>query len=210
MDQLQELNYFTSTVYAVKKPEFLDSVRKVSDNYLSQSKERKKKEKHIVLMSGNYAHEPEIAEFTQYVSQTAWNILSAQGYDMEHLVTFFTEMWTQEHNSLSSMDSHVHGRGSQISAFYFLDAPEHGCQLMIHDPRPAKVIINLPEADQKQITPASQHVLFKVEPGMLLLCGAWLPHSFTKNFSKDPVRFVHMNLSVAANPVPRVSEPEVV
>jgi hypothetical protein len=37
---------------------------------------------------------------------------------------------------------------------------------------------------------------------MLILTNAWLPHSFTRNNSDKPMRFVHMNLSVALNEQP--------
>ena len=62
------------------------------------------------------------------------------------------------------------------------------------------VIINLPEANNREITMGSHQVVFTPEPGALILTNSWLPHSFSKNFSKEPVRFVHMNLSVAVSP----------
>lgn len=200
MDKLSETHYFATPVYMVRKPEFLETVKGVSSRYVEASKKRKKGKSYVVLMTASYMNEPEMAEFAQYISQTAWNILSAQGYKMDNLVTYFTEMWTQEHNHMSSMETHVHGRGAQISAFYFLDAPKNGCKFVIHDPRPGKVIINLPEANNKEITAGSHQIVFTPEPGALILTNSWVPHSFTKNFSKEPVRFVHMNLSVAVNP----------
>jgi hypothetical protein len=202
MDKLIETHYFATPVYTVRKPEFLEPVRAVSGRYLEASRQRKKSKNPIVLMSASYMHEPEMAEFAQYISQTAWNILSSQGFDMKNLVTYFTEMWTQEHNYLSSMETHVHGRGAQISVFYFLDAPKSGCKLVIHDPRPGKVIINLPETDPNAITQGSHQIVFTPEPGAMIFVNAWVPHSFTKNFSKESVRFVHMNLNVAPNPNP--------
>lgn len=197
MDQLTEMHYFACPIYMVKKTEFLEAVNVVSKRHEDVSRQHKHSDDYINLMTGNFAHEPELEEFSRYVSQTAWNILSSQGYAMDTLVTFFTEMWTQEHNHLSSMETHVHGFGSQISAFYFLDAPKGGCKMVIHDPRPGKVIINLPEADSKKITGGSQQIVLTPEAGTMIFTNAWLPHSFTKNMSNDPVRFVHMNLSVA-------------
>ena len=200
MEQLQEATYFPTKVYAIKKPEFLEAVKEVSARYLEESKKTLGEGQHMTVMTATYAHEESIKDFAEYVSQTAWNILHSQGYAVDQLVTFFTEMWTQEHNNMSSMETHVHGRGAQISAFYFLDAPKSGCKMVIHDPRPGKVIINLPEANNKEITMASHQVVFTPEPGALILTNAWLPHSFSKNFSKEPVLFVHMNLSVMLNP----------
>jgi uncharacterized protein (TIGR02466 family) len=199
MDKLEEMHFFTTPVYVVQKPDFLQSVKSVSDKYIAEAKKNKKKN-YVVLMTGTYAHEPEIADFARYVSQTAWNILASQGYAMDNMVTFFMEMWTQEHNNMSSMETHVHGRGSQISAFYFLDVPKNSCKLMIHDPRSAKVIISLPEASAEKITNASQQIVLTPQNGTLIFTNAWTPHSFSKNFSKETMRFVHMNLSVSMAP----------
>ena len=209
MDQLEEFNYFSSTVYAIKKPEFLEPVQQVTKEYLEKSKEKKNKEKPMTLMTADYSGEPLVAEFAQYISQTVWNILDAQGYAMENFVTYFMEMWTQEHNFHSSMEQHVHGFGAQMSVFYFIDVPDDGCKMIIYDPRPAKVIINLPVKDKQEVLPASQNVVFTPEAGTMIFTPAWLPHSFTRNLNKkEPVRFVHMNLSVAPAPQ-KENKPEV-
>lgn len=205
MDKLNESHYFASPVYMVLKPEFLESVRKVSEQYLKKVQTEEKTP--VITMTQNYSQEPELADFSQYISQTAWNILASQGYAMDKLVTYFTEMWTQEHNFMSSMDTHIHGAGSQISAFYFLDVPKDGCKMIIHDPRTAKVIISMPQADEAKITDGSNHIVFSPEAGTLIFTNSWLPHSFSKNMSYESTRFVHMNLSVAI--APEQAEPEV-
>lgn len=204
MDKLEEAHYFASPIYMVKKPEFLEAVRTVSTRYEEAHCEGSKG---ATLMTGTYAHEPELEDFSRYVSQTAWNILQSQGYNMDNLVTFFTEMWTQAHGHMSSMETHIHGHGVQISAFYFIDVPKDSCKLVLHDPRHAKVIINLPEKDATKITMGSHQVVFTPEAGSLIFANAWLPHSFTKNMSQEPMKFVHMNLSVAV--APETQEPEV-
>jgi uncharacterized protein (TIGR02466 family) len=200
MDKLEEMHYFASPVYVVQKTDFLGAVNTVSARYEEASREHKKDGKYVNLMTGSYAHEPELEEFSRYVSQTAWNILASQGFAMDQMVTYFTEMWTQEHNQLSTMDTHVHGGGTQISAFYFLDMPVNGSKFVIHDPRPGKVIVNLPETDTSKITLGSHQIVFTPSVGTMIFTNAWLPHSLTKNMSTGPVRFVHMNLSVAAAP----------
>ena len=204
MDQLQEASYFTTKIYAVKKPEFLEAVKAVSDRYLEEAKKSLGEGQHMTVMTGAFGHEPEVADFAQYVSQTAWNILSSQGYAVDNLVTFFTEMWTQEHNPVSDMPYHVHNMGSQISAFYFLDVPAGGCQMMIHDPRPTKMMINLPPKDEAVVSDASPHIVFTPEVGTIVFTNAWLPHSFSKNMSMEPTRFVHMNLGVTLGETPSV------
>lgn len=206
MDQLEEINYFATTIYAVEKTEFLDPIRAVSDKYLSDSKLSHGKT--MTVMTHDFSNEPQALGFAQYVSQTAWNILASQGYAMESMVTFFTEMWTQEHNFQSSMEQHFHGNGAQISAFYFLEVPDKACKLVIYDPRAAKVIINLPQADPDVMTPASPFGVFTPKEGVIIFTPAWLPHSFSRNMnSEKPMKFVHMNIAVA--PAPQAEEPEV-
>ena len=206
MDQLEEINYFATTIYAVEKRDFLSPIRAISDKYLEESKNCLGK--NMTVMTQNFSNDPEALEFAQYVSQTAWNILASQGYAMNDGVTYFTEMWTQEHNFQSSMDQHFHGNGAQISAFYFLEVPDNACKLLVYDPRAAKVIINLPQADADKMTPASPFGVFTPKEGVIIFTPAWLPHSFSRNMnSEKPMKFVHMNIAVA--PAPQIPELEV-
>jgi hypothetical protein len=41
-NQLEQYHYFPSIVYSVKKPEFLDIVKTVSDEYLAKRREEQK------------------------------------------------------------------------------------------------------------------------------------------------------------------------
>ena len=75
MEKLHEANYFQTKVYAILKTEFLDAVKAVSDKYLDESKKALGEGQHMTVMTTTYAHEESIKEFTEYVSQTAWNIL---------------------------------------------------------------------------------------------------------------------------------------
>ena len=159
-------------------------------------------------MGGNILHEPAVQPFAQYVSQTAWNILQSQGYNMTPLVTFFTEMWLQRHYKLSNMEQHFHSQ-TQITAFYFIRVPEGGCQMTIHDPRHAKVYANFGESDSNKYTPASNQATFKFSVGDLVFTNSWLPHSFTRNTADEPTEFIHMNIGVMANPTP-APQPEII
>ena len=202
MDQLEEFHYFTTPVYAVKKPEFLAPIRALTKKLLDHQKSHSKSKNPMTVMTQNFSEDPEAVDFAQYVSQTSWNILNAQGYNVDQAVTYFTEMWTQEHNFHSNMEQHFHGNGSQISAFYFLEVPDHSCKMIIYDPRQAKVIINLPEKDPSKVSAAASQIVFSPEAGTLILTPSWLPHSFTRNLNKkQSMHFVHMNLAIAPAPI---------
>ena len=199
--QLQVAHHFPCPIYLIDRPDFLEVVAAVSEESLEiQRKERKLDEMYPVCMSSNYYADPRMAKFSEFVGATAWNILNEQGYAMGDKAVSFTEMWTQEHHKHSAMDAHVHGFGSQIVGFYFLETPENCSRVVFHDPRAAKVQIDLPEQDMGMATPASKMINFTPKPGMMIFANSWLAHSFTRHAADLPIKFVHFNLTVVSQP----------
>jgi uncharacterized protein (TIGR02466 family) len=199
--KLEVAYHFPCAMYLIERPDFLESVTEVSEEYLEKSKkEQDLDEIYPVVMSGNYYDDSRIEDFASFVGETAWNILSEQGYDMSNSVVSFSEMWTQEHHKHSSMEQHVHGYGAQIIGFYFLETPENCSRVVFHDPRPGKVQIDLPEQDFNNATLASKMINFEPRPGLLMFSNSWLPHAFTKHANEDPIKFVHFNLNVQYQP----------
>jgi uncharacterized protein (TIGR02466 family) len=195
--QLEVAYHFPSPIYIAQRPDFLEVVQQVSEEALEVSrKDHDLNEIYPVYMSGNYYADPRLDKFAEFIGSTAWNILSEQGYMMADKVVQFTEMWTQEHHKHSAMDQHVHGYGSQIVGFYFLETPEGGSRLLVHDPRAAKVQIDLPETDMNMATPASKIINFEPKPGMMIFTNSWLAHAFTRHAADLPIKFVHFNLAV--------------
>ena len=208
--------YFPCPVYFDEKPEFLETVREVSEKYLEEAKQNGNfNELYPVHMTGNMLEDERLGEIKQYIGSSAWNILESQGYDMSKFLMTFVEFWVQEHQKFSSMDQHVHGLGSQIVGFYFIDVPEDAPRIVIHDPRAGKVQNDLPETDITNATMASKAINFIPKEGMLMLANSWLPHSFTRNASDEPFRFIHFNLAamtaaVGVDTKSEVEEAEVV
>lgn len=195
--QLQVAYHFPCPIYIIERPDFLESVNTVSEEVLQvQRKERDLNEIYPVYMTGNYYGDSRMAKFSEFIGATAWNILNEQGYAMQNKMVQFTEMWTQEHHKHSAMDAHVHGFGSQIVGFYFLETPENCSHLVFHDPRAAKVQIDLPENDINMATPASKAINFTPKPGMMIFANSWFAHSFTRHAADLPIKFVHFNLTV--------------
>jgi uncharacterized protein (TIGR02466 family) len=194
---LDQLHYFATPVYITQQPQFLDVVKAIAADSITQVHGDKKPDKiHPVRMSGNMLEDERIAPFAEFIANTAWNVLASQGFAMEGFSTSFTELWCQEHFQTSSMDYHAHAGGNFIVGFYFLDVPEGAPPVVIHDPRPGRVMLSLPEANPSQATLASTMINFKPQPGMMMFAPAWLAHSFGRNASKKPFRFVHFNLTV--------------
>lgn len=197
-DTIQTYPYFATQVYAINKPEFLDDVRQaVKDSTVATEVAS---ELYPVIMSDNIYNHEQAKEFVQYVGHSAWNILDSQGYAMSNFDVYFTEMWQQEHYKYSLMEQHSHAAGVQLVGFYFLDTPENCSHLLFHDPRPAKVQINLPQKNEFDVTAASDLINITPTPGLLVFTNAWLPHSFGRHGSDDPIRFIHFNLGVIYNP----------
>lgn len=199
--QLQVAYHFPCPIYLIERPDFLEAVSIVSEeNFAVSRKTQKLNEIYPVITSGNYFGDPRMARFSEFVGATAWNILNEQGYAMQDKVAQFTEMWSQEHHKHSGMDAHTHGYGSQIVGFYFLETPENCSNIVFHDPRAAKVQIDLPEQDVGIATPASKMINFTPKPGMMIFANSWLAHSFTRHAADKPIKFVHFNLTVISAP----------
>jgi len=199
--QLNGWVYFPCNAYTIERPDFLEVVQEVSEEKLAEARKQREIDPIFpVIMTDSYFADPRLQEFSQFIGQTAWNILNDQGYAMQKFDTSFTEMWTQEHHKHSLMEQHVHGGGSQIVGFYFLEVPEGSSALIIHDPRPGKVQLNLPEVDINMATPASQAINFKPKPGLMVFTNAYMPHSFGRHAADEPIKFVHFNLTVQYNP----------
>jgi uncharacterized protein (TIGR02466 family) len=193
--ELQAAVHFGCPVYMIDRPDFLDTVNTVSEESLkAQHDQHKVNDIYPVVMSGNFVNDPRVRGFAEFIAATAWNILDDQGYAMQHFRMMFESMWTQEHHKQSSMEQHIHG-GSQIVGFYFLDVPEGSSRVVFHDPRPGKVMSELPQKDAANATLASQMINFEPAPGRLIFSNAWLPHSFTRHAGDKPMKFVHFNLA---------------
>jgi uncharacterized protein (TIGR02466 family) len=209
--QLQVAYHFPCPIYLLDRPDFLDSVSQVSEEALEVARKTQKiNEFYPVVMSSNFYADQRVKEFSEFVGSTAWNILNEQGYAMQDKAVQFTEMWTQEHYKHSVMEQHVHGYGSQIVGFYFIETPENCSRVVFHDPRSAKIQIDLPEQDMTMATPASKMINFVPKPGLLVFANAWLAHSFTRHASEQPIKFVHFNVSVLQAQEPAIPPAEIV
>ena len=98
---MQASNYFSTTVWFDYKPEFLDSLNKVSNKYI---KDAKKSKKEYIKKYGDFGTsfhstaligDTKFLDFKKYVGEKSWQFLDAQGFDMSHYQTIFSEMWVQ-------------------------------------------------------------------------------------------------------------------
>jgi hypothetical protein len=202
--------YFPSAVYASKKPEFLKAVNEVSEEMLGKLT-HDVHELYPMHNTDNFANDPRVQDFVQYIGQNAWGILQSQGYAMDSFNVMVDAMWTQEHHKHSLMEQHVHGGGYQLVGFYFLRHRKDAQEPCSMTREAARCRSTCRKHDMSNATPASNIINFLPEPGMMLISNAWLPHSFGRHGSDKPIKFVHFNLSVQyAPPVCNTSAAEVV
>jgi uncharacterized protein (TIGR02466 family) len=194
--------YFPTIIYQIEKLEFLEAVGKIAEEALVETRKAQQlNEIYPVHMTGNLFDKPDIIPFQYYVGSTAGNLLSEQGYNLEGFEPYFSEMWCQEHFKHSAMEQHVHGAGSQMVGFYFLEAPENCSKVVFHDPRGGKPMISWNEKDMAQATYASNAINFTPKAGMLMFTNAWLPHSFSRHEADAPIKFIHFNIGLRQSPV---------
>jgi len=201
-------HYFSSPLYVSENPEFLPVVSEVSDEMLAKLT-HDPHEIYPMFHTDNFAHDPRLTEFCTFLAHTGWNILKEQGYAMENFGVTVDAAWTQKHLKHSLMEQHVHG-GSQLVGFYFLETPEGSSRALFHDPRPGKLQNFMPETNPSEATLASNMINFEPKPGLLIISNAWLPHSFGRHASDEPLKFVHFNLSAVYSPPVQCSTAEVV
>jgi uncharacterized protein (TIGR02466 family) len=157
-----------------------------------------------VWQSNSFENDDRIINLRTEIIKRSEYFLDSQGYDISNYDLFFTELWAQEHHKSSSQEKHVH-HNTILSGVYFLQCPENGCRFIIHEPRPAKEYgIFLPEKDVNNVTQASTVINFIPEPGELMLFNSHLPHSFTRNSSDIPCKFIHFNIGA------RYREPQII
>ena len=192
-------SYFGASVYTVDMPDFLDSAIEVADEFLKENKQEIN-EIYPVKMTGNMFMDKRMDPLCHFAANSARAILDDQGYNINLFNMYFSEMWTQQHYKGSGMDHHVHGQGTQITGFYFLEVPKDSSRVIFHDSNVGKLLTGLPEKDVSKVTASSTMINFEPKVGQFMFTNAWLPHSFTKNNSEQPFKFIHFNLGVELLP----------
>lgn len=205
--------YFSTPVYQIEKPEWVDSAIKATDKFIKESYERDKprwKDRKKFLGNKDYLKvkdhgwsyhstplngTPGLKDLEQYVGATSWNLLDEWGYDMSLYDVFFTEFWVQEFskNGGGHHDTHVHW-DNHISAFYFLKCSDKTSFPVMHDPRAGAMMTKLPMKDKSKVSPMSDSIHFRPKPGTLIFFPAYVPHQFTVDDGVEDFRFIHFNL----------------
>ena len=212
MSDLHSFSLFDTILYKAELPEYLDNKDFINvcdehtDQAISNTKklidERNNKFKTDVKDHGMSYHsgaemykDERFSNFELLIRNTARNILENQGFDLFDYSIDYTEMWIQKfaYEGGGHQDTHVHW-DNHISGFYFVECSDRTSRPIFHDPRPARMMLNLPIKDHSKLCPAMERQIVPVKSGTMLLFNSWLPHSFSVDNGIDPFRFIHFNL----------------
>ena len=212
MSNLKTVSLFDTFVYQAEIPkyldnkDFMDACNEHTDKAIADAKQiiddrYKKLNAQIKDHGMSYHSGPELykderfAELALLVKNTSKNILEDQGFDLSNYTLDYTEMWIQKfaYEGGGHQDTHVHW-DNHVSGFYFVECSDKTSRPIFHDPRPARMMLNLPIKNHSKLCPAMERQIFSVKPGTLLLFNSWLPHQFSVDNGVDPFRFIHFNL----------------
>jgi uncharacterized protein (TIGR02466 family) len=201
--------YFTTPVYSTLILDWLKPLIKATDPFIKEAKnnnkihitKRNKEFKKNISDMGMSHHSrsiidiPEFKELQNFVHKSSNKILDHMGYDLSGYELHYTEMWVQEFAKQGGghHEGHIH-YDNHISGFYFLKCSEKTSFPIFHDPRPAKIMSDLPMKNQLEINFSSPYINYKPVPGTLILFPAFLEHSFTYDLGIEPFRFIHFNI----------------
>jgi len=217
MSNLKTISLFDTLIYQAEIPKYLDDkdfmsvcnehTDKAIKNTQQKIEERQKKYNAVIKDHGmSYHSESKLYEddrfhnFELLIRNTAYNILTDQGFDLSNHTLDYTEMWIQKFafEGGGHQDTHVHW-DNHISGFYFIECSGRTSKPIFHDPRPARMMLNLPIKDHSKLCPAMERQIIKVKRGTLLMFNSWLPHQFSVDDGIDPFRFIHFNIQARSN-----------
>ena len=209
IEKLSASIYFGSPIYSIEIPEWVDDVNKVCDKYIKDSKKNnakiiKEREKKFGKKIGDHGisyhstslfNDPNLKELQDYIGATSWSILDHIGYDLKNYELFWTEFWVQEFGKKGggNHEGHIH-YDSHISGFYFLKCSDKTSKPVFHDPRPAKLITQLPLKNETEITLGINQIQYNPKPGTMIFFPSYMEHQYIVDNGIESFRFIHFNL----------------
>lgn len=194
-------SFFSNCVYVEEDNFWLNYLNKLSDPYINKAVENNKKlffdnkDFGLVHHSGPLMNDINFLDFIKFISKKSYSILDEQGYDLKDYSLTLTELWVQEFSKEGGgyHSIHTHWNG-HVSGFYFLKCSDKTSFPVFHDPRPGKMMIQLPEKDKTKITDASEKIPFIPKPGTFIFFNSYLGHEFVVDHGVEPFRFIHFNI----------------
>ena len=209
---------FESIIHRKELPEYVDELNKITNSYLNKARKQAKesifaREKKYKVAIGDHGmsyhshgklcNDKRMVDFATLIRSTAKNILETQGFDLVNYSMEYTEMWVQQFADRGGghHGTHVHW-DNHISGFYFLKCSNRTSVPVFHDPRPGRMMLNLPIKDHTKLCYAMERQIVRPKPGTLLMFNSYLPHEFKVDNGIDAFRFIHFNLKATQVQLP--------
>lgn len=199
MSELITDYHFPVCIHRVMNTDFIKDMLPLHDEYVEKARaSHPLSSLYPMTMTEPFTPNEKAAPFVDFVKAKAEQAIMIQGYDLDYFDVFVRDVFGQQHQYSSSMEPHFHN--TFLTGFYFLEVPSEEIKAYFQDPKDIKTFNNLKEKDYSIISPATSDVNYNPEPGLLMLTNGWLKHSFSRNPSSSPFKFIHIGIAVHYNP----------
>jgi uncharacterized protein (TIGR02466 family) len=214
MSKIPFENFFSSPIFRIEKPQWLSKINKACDPLIKKSKKDssiifKNRDKAYKVKKGDFGWSYHtgslinlkgLEELQHYIGESSLEVLNEMGYDLSNYKLNFTEFWAQEFSKQGGghHDAHCH-YDTHISGFYFLKCSPRTSYPVFHDPRPGKLMAQLPMKNPGEIESGTDSVHVKLKPGTFIIFPSYLTHRFAVDLGIDTFRFIHFNIQAVRN-----------
>ena len=136
------------------------------------------------------------AKFISSISKNINTALNDMGWDLTSQFIKITNMWSIINEEGAFNQKHHHSN-SDISAAYYVEAHDNCGDIVVYDPRPARVYKHPISIEPKNLNATVNSI--KPESGLLVLFPSYLEHSVNPNMSDKKRIVISFNLSLEKN-----------
>ena len=134
-----------------------------------------------------------VIKFINLISPNINQVIKDMQWDINSQTVKITSMWSIINTGGSSNARHHHGN-SDISAAYYVRAPENSGEIVFYDPRPAPVFSH-PSSTKPNSLNAMVNSINPAEGGLVLF-PSYLDHSVNENLSNEERIVISFNISL--------------
>jgi len=135
----------------------------------------------------------DVIAFIKMISPRINQVLADMNWDLDNQGVKILSMWAIVNKGGASNAKHHHGN-SDISAAYYVRAPENCGEIVFYDPRPAPVYYH-PERKGPNMLNATVNSIKPVEGGLVMF-PSYLEHSVNPNLSEKERIVISFNLKL--------------
>lgn len=201
MDEYDEFTYFASPIYRVEKPEWVEPLSLICEEYYNQSENYYKSIDRSceLIQTPSIQNNNRVSFLRDYIIGVSKDISIHQGYDITGYNFSIEALWAQQINPGGYHVPHVHSL-TTFSGIFVLESPNiEGCSYPVfEDPRPGKLMCDMffdYNNNNNLLTTCPSIHFNNLINGTLLFFNSWLPHKFTVNKSSLPLKFLHFCVS---------------